>query len=173
MKNITKLFAIALVTLGTASTSFAQSVATATASTSAKIIVPISIEKTTDMNFGTVVPSAAAGNVVLGYNDDRTANLGVTLLNSSTAQKTAVFTVSGENNSSFNVTVPTAAIDLTGTGLSSGMTASSFVADCGASTSLSGTTKVIKVKATLNVPANAIAGTYSNASGLFVTVNYN
>ncbi|MBK7031659.1 MAG: DUF4402 domain-containing protein [Bacteroidales bacterium] len=31
----------------------------------------------------------------------------------------------------------------------------------------------IKVGATLNVSASQAAGTYTNASGLFVTVNYN
>ena len=53
------------------------------------------------------------------------------------------------------------------------MTASDFVSDAGASSTLVGTTKVVKVKATLNVPASALPGVYSNATGLFVTVNYN
>jgi hypothetical protein len=57
------------------------------------------------------------------------------------------------------------------------MTVSSFVCDGGASSTLTAGSATLKVKATLNVPANAAAGTYSNAlanaSALFVTVNYN
>jgi hypothetical protein len=82
-----------------------------------------------------------------------------------------VFTVTGEANSSFSITLPTNPIVMTGG--TAGTTVSGFQCEQGATTTLSGGTKVLNVKATLNVPANAIAGTYSNASDLFVTVNYN
>jgi hypothetical protein len=39
----------------------------ATASASAYIIVPISIEKTADMNFGNIVAPTADGTVILDY----------------------------------------------------------------------------------------------------------
>jgi hypothetical protein len=53
------------------------------------------------------------------------------------------------------------------------MTVSDFACDLGTTATLSSGISTLKVKATLNVPANAASGTYSNASGLAVTVNYN
>ncbi|MEI6061484.1 MAG: DUF4402 domain-containing protein [Bacteroidota bacterium] len=171
MKNITKVIALAIVALGISSTSFAQS--TATASTTATLVVPISIANNTNMNFGIVASSATLGTVDLNFADGRTAGGGASLpAGGGTNAKTAVFTVTGEGNSTFSISIPAAPITLTGS-VAGTMTVSDFVADLGASGTLSSGTKVIKVKAKLNVPANSVSGVYSNASDLFVTVNYN
>jgi hypothetical protein len=128
------------------------------------------------MHFGTVASSATAGTVVLDYADGRTVTGGASLPAGSVTQKTAVFAVTGQGNSSFAITVPSAPITLTGS-VAGTMTVSSFVCDGGAATTLITGSKTLKVKATLNVPANTVAGTYTNAlanaSALFVTVNYN
>lgn len=167
MKN--RIIAIAVIALGISASASAQS--TATASTTATLITPISIVKNTDLNFGTVAASATAGTVALDYANGRTAGGGVSLPAGSTAQTTAVFTVTGEGTNSFSIAVPTSAITLS-SGTAS-LTVDNFAADLGASSTLTAGSATIKVKATLNVPANAVAGTYTNASGLFVTVNYN
>lgn len=164
----TRIFAIAM--LAFSANSFAQS--TATASTTAELVTPISISKVTDMHFGTVAASATSGTVLLDYADGRTTTGGVTLPAGSTLQSTAEFDVTGEDNSSFSIALPSSPINLTGS-VSGTITASGFTADLGSSSNLSSGSKTVKVKATLNVPANSVAGTYSNASGLFVTVNYN
>ena len=153
---------------------YAQS--TAYASTTALLVVPIAITKTTDMHFGTVAASGTAGTVVLDYVNGRTATGGASLPAGSTSQSTAVFGVTGEGASSFAITIPSAPITLTGS-VAGTMTVGTFVCDAGASTLLVAGAKSLKVKATLNVPANTVAGTYVNALGnssaLFVTVNYN
>ena len=153
---------------------FAQS--TTYASTTAVLVTPISISKTTDMHFGTVASSATAGTVVLDYTDGRTATGGASLPAGSTLQTTSVFAVTGEGTSGFSITIPSAPITLTGS-VSGTMTVGSFVCDAGASTNLVAGSKTLKVKAILTVPANTVAGTYANAlansSALFVTVNYN
>ena len=163
-----KFLAIAMIALSTQSN--AQS--TATGSTTALLVTPISISKVTDMNFGTVASSASAGTVLLDYSDGRTTVGGTSLPAGSSAQTTAEFLVVGEGNSGFSIAVPSAPITLAGS-IAGSLTVSNFVADLGASSTLAAGEKTIKVKATLNVPANAVAGTYYNASGLFVTVNYN
>jgi hypothetical protein len=170
MKMKIKFFAIAILVIAFSAKSFAQS--TATASTTATLVIPISVAKATDMNFGTVAASATAGTVLLDYADGRTTTGGASLPSGSIAQSTAVFTVTGEGTSGFSIAIPSSAITLTGS-VSGTMTVDNFVADLGASSALVAGSKTIKVKATLNVPANAVAGTYSNANGLFVTVNYN
>jgi Domain of unknown function (DUF4402) len=174
MKMKNKMVAAAILLAGFVTNANAQS--TAYASTTAVLVTPLSIAKTTDMHFGTVASSATAGTVVLDYANGRTTTGGASLPAGSTLQTTAVFDVTGEGSSGFAIAIPSSPITLTGS-VSGTMTVSSFVCDAGASTTLSTGTKTIKVKATLNVPANTVAGTYSNAlanaSALFVTVNYN
>ena len=174
MKIKSNIFVAAILVAGAVTTANAQS--TAYATTTAVLVTPISISKTTDMHFGTVAASSTAGTVVLDYADGRTATGGASLPAGSTLQTTAVFGVTGEGNSSFSITIPSAPITLTGS-VSGTMTVGSFLCDAGGTTTLATGSKVLKVKATLNVPANTVAGTYSNAlansSALFVTVNYN
>ena len=174
MKMKTKFYAIAILMIGFSANSFAQS--TAYASTTAVLVTPISIAKTTDMHFGTVASSSTAGTVALDFVDGRTPTGGASLPAGSVLQKTAVFTVTGEGSSGFAITIPAAAITLTGS-IAGTMTVDNFVCDMGASTTLALGTKTLKVKAILNVPANTVAGVYTNnlgnASALFVTVNYN
>jgi len=124
------------------------------------------------MDLGTVAASATSGTVVLDYADGRTTTGGASLPAGSTLQKTAVFDVTGEGTSGFSITIPSSPITLTGS-VTGSMTVSNFLADLGATGTLVGGTKTIKVKATLNVGAGQAAGTYTNASDLFVTVNYN
>ena len=170
MKTIYKLIGSVLAMTGFMVGANAQS--TATASTTAILITPIAISKTTDMHFGTVAASGTSGTVILDYADGRTTTGGASLPSGSTLQKTAVFAVTGEGTSGFSISIPSSPITLTGS-VSGTMTVSSFLADLGASSSLVAGAKTVKVKATLNVGAGQAAGTYTNASDLFVTVNYN
>jgi Domain of unknown function (DUF4402) len=174
MKNIYQSLASIILLMGFAVNGHAQ--ATAYASTTAVLVTPISIAKTVDMHFGTIAASATPGTVQLDYADGRVATGGASLPAGSVTQTTAVFTVTGEASSSFSISIPPTFITLTGS-VAGTMTVDNFVCDAGATTTLSGGTKVLKVKAILNVPANTVAGTYSNnlgnASALFVTVNYN
>lgn len=170
----TRLLSLAALMLAFASNSSAQS--TAYGTTTAVLVTPLSISKTTDMHFGTVAASATDGTVVLDYANGRTATGGASLPAGSTTQTTAEFAVAGESNSGFAITIPSAPIVLTGS-VSGTMTVSDFVCDAGATSALVAGVKTLKVKATLNVPANTVAGTYEHAAldgtGLFVTVNYN
>lgn len=170
MKTIYKV--LGSVFLLSAFTAGVRAQSTATASTTAVLVTPISIAKTTDMHFGTVAASATAGTVVLDYADGRTTTGGASLPAGSTLQKTAVFDVTGEGTSGFSISIPGSPITLTGS-VSGSMTVSNFLCDLGASSTLVGGAKTLKVKATLNVGAGQPAGTYTNASDLFVTVNYN
>ena len=171
LKITVKIFALATLILGFASTSFAQSSATATAT--ATLLVPISIIKTADMNFGTVAASATAGTVALDYNNVTTVGGGVTKISGNPS--TASFTVTGERQKIFSISCPTT-ITL------AGPASSSLIVDhiqCNSgSTGTTGTLSdggslVLKVGGTLNVPANSVAGIYTNPTGLTVTVNYN
>jgi hypothetical protein len=170
MKTMTKVLGLTLLALAFATTSFAQ--VTATASTSATIITPIAITKDVDMNFGNIAVSPTlGGTVVLPTSGPRTKTGGVTLPVVTGTVTPASFTVTGEGNSTYSITLPSSAITLTSGAAS--MTVENFISSPSNTGQLSSGTQEIKVGATLNVGAAQAAGTYSNESGLFVTVNYN
>lgn len=166
MKSI-KILTLVLLAFGFSTATFAQS--TATASATATFLVPISIAKNADLNFGTLASSGTAGTAVLTTAGALSKTNGVTIV--SGTPTAAQFTVTGDSNKSFSVTRP-ASIVLTGS--VSGSLTLTLADDLGGATgTLVSGTKVIKVGGTLAVPANTVAGVYSNASGLSITVNYN
>ena len=171
MKNMKKVLVLAIVVLGFAASSFAQ--VTATASTTATILTPIAITKTVDMNFGNIAVSPTiAGTVVLPTSGVRTLTGGVTLPVVTGTVTAATFNVTGDGTSTYSITLPSAAITLNGVP-SGTMTVQNFVSNPSGTGTLTAGAQTIKVGATLNVGAAQAAGTYTNAAGLFVTVNYN
>jgi hypothetical protein len=168
MKKLTLLIALLLV--GISANAFAQ--ATATASTTATIIAPIAISKTVDMNFGNVAIDATAGTVVLATDNSRTRTGGVTLPTTVGTVTAASFHVTGSGSFTYSITLPAAPITLAGPTAS--VTVGTFVSDPTPTGTLTAGAQDVLVGATLNLPAGGVtAGTYSNAAGLTVTVNYN
>ena len=172
MKNIAKSLVIAAIAIVSANSSFAQ--ASATASASATIVTPISIAKVTDMNFGNVAVSATlAGTVILAPASTRTTGGagGVTLPAVTGTVAAASFTVSGQATYTYAISLP-ATKTLTSGG--NNMTVDNFTSTPSATGTLgAGGTQTLTVGATLNVAAGQAAGTYTNAAGVPVTVNYN
>ena len=170
MKNITKIFAIALVVLGFATTSFAQVSATATAT--GTIITPISITNAGNMNFGNVAVSATAGTVILAPASTRTITGGVTLPAVPGTVAAAHFAVTGTPNYTYAITLPSTATTVT-SGANT-MTVTAFTSNPGTTGTLSAAgTQTIDVGATLNIASNQAAGTYVSGTPFQVTVNYN
>lgn len=174
MKNMKNLLLIAIAILGFSAVSFAQT-QNATASTTASIVNPLTIAKTTDMNFGPVLAGSTGGKVILNFADGRSyTGTGVSGIagTGGSAPKSAVFTITGTGTSAYSIVIPIAPITMSGT--TTGLTVDAFLSDSGLTGNLAGGTMVIKIGATLNLPTGAIvAGTYTNASDLSVTVAYN
>ena len=172
MKNSFKVLVIAAIAIVSANSSFAQ--ASATAAASATIVTPITIVKVTDMNFGNVAVSATnPGTVILATTSSRTTGgTGVTLPAVTGTVAAANFTVSGQANYTYAITLPSS-ITITGPA-SATMTVNGFVSNPATTGTLSaGGTQTLLVGATLNVSAAQAAGVYTNATGVAVTVNYN
>lgn len=167
-----KLIVFAIVIFGFTAVSFGQAPANATASTTATIITPIAIEKTTDMNFGNVIAGTAIGTVQLSVNNTRTPLGGVTLPTATPGTiSAAVFSVSGLVGSTYSISLPSS-LNITSSGNT--MLVDGFVSTPTTTGLLGeGGTQVLTVGATLHVGVSQAAGTYTNASGLSVTVNYN
>jgi hypothetical protein len=160
------------VLFGYNSNTFAQS--SATGSATANIIVPIALVKNVDMNFGNAaVSSIAGGSIVLAPAGTRSASgVGVTLPTTAGTVAAASFTVSGAPSYTFAVTLPGSAL-ISGPGVAS-MTVNGFTSIPSATGSLSsGGTQVLRVGATINVAAAQAPGSYTNATAIPVTVNYN
>lgn len=175
MRKLTILLAAVLV-LGTSGMAMAlgENSSTATAQTSATVVTPILITKTSDLLFGKIVPGATEGTVVLAPSTDaRTVDGGTTLGNS--PGTAAAFTVTGQGSATYSITLPGSAITLSDSTTHS-MTADTFTSDPTPTGTLSiGGSGTLKVGGTLhvNTSGNNPAGTYTNASGLSVTVAYN
>jgi hypothetical protein len=154
--------------------------ATAQTSTTATVLLPITITKTLDHNFGKFMSGvgAAAGTVEVGTDNPQSVTGGVTTNAALGASaKAATFTVTGEPLSTYAITYP-AQTTLVGPGGSTPMTIGSFTeaVDAGTVVGRVGTftaagSQELTVGATLTVNANQAPGTY--AGTLDVEVNYN
>ena len=168
MKKLTILVALLLV-VGFSTNVFAQ--VTATASTTATIVTPIGITKTVDMNFGNVATNGAVGTVVLTPAGTRTSTGGVTLPAASGSPTAASFAVTGSGTYTYTITLPASPITLAGT--TAGVTVGTFVSNPASPGALTAGAQTVLVGATLNLPVSVVAGSYTNAASLTVTVNYN
>ncbi len=156
-----------LLVLGTLPT-FAQApTASASATASAKIYQPISIQKLTDLNFGAMIATPAAGSVVVSPAGARSASGGAVLA-SAAGVSAASFQVAGEPNTTFSVGLPSS-IQLTSG--SNSMTVSNFLTDSAAYLLDATGNHALSVGATLDMAANQAAGLYSGSFS--VTVAYN
>lgn len=177
MKKIIVLFAGLFIMSIAAQNVSAQFTATDDAETHAYIVTPISILKTADLNFGSIVPNTSNGTVVITPAGARTFTGGPTAyVGSSTIAPTAAsFTVTGEKSASFSIAITAPNFDLTHTNGTDKMTVSSIVTDPLTQSTLDGTTgtRVINVGATLSVDAGQEPGTYTNTNALEITVTYN
>ena len=168
MKKLIVLFAAVVLVAGLTSTVNAQ--VTGTATGSATIITPIAIANAGNMNFGNVAVSATAGTVVLSPASVRSLTGGVTLPAVTGTVSAAAFTVTGLGSSTYSIQLPTTYTITSG---ANNMTISSFTSNPSGTGTLSGGTQTINVGATLSVGASQAAGSYTNATGFPVIVNYN
>jgi len=139
----------------------------ATAMASAQIYQPISIQKPVDLNFGALIATRTAGQVLLGPDGSRQATGGV-LLASAAGVSSARFQVAGEPHATFSVSLP-ASVQITSGAhqmLVEGFSTGGATQLLDASGHLS-----LNVGATLGVEANQTPGTY--AGTFTVTVAYN
>ena len=173
MKKITLLTAIVMIAFTTAAV--AQSTATATAVTGAKVITPITITKVVDMNFGNLVATVAGGAIVLPTSGTRTGDAAILAgANQKGTVTAASFTVTGETNFTYAITLPPASFNVSdGAATAATMSVGTFVSSPSSTSTLTTGSETLIVGATITLAANQKAGAYTNTSGLAITVNYN
>lgn len=172
MKKITLLIAIVMIAFTT--NAVAQSTANATASTTATVIKPITITKTVDMNFGNLVSTVAGGAIVLPTSGARTGDAAILLGTQNGTVTAASFTVTGETDFTYAITLPAAPFDVSNTDTTPAtMAVGTFVSLPSATGTLTAGTQTLLVGATITLGAAQASGAYTNAAGLAVTVYYN
>ena len=141
-----------------------------TATATAVVATAIGIAKTVDMSFGTIGATTIAGTVVLGTDNSRSCT-NVDCLSGSPGAA-ASFDVIGDGSNTYSITLPSAAVPLTGPGPN--MDATAFVSLPATTGTLSSGAQTLLVGATLAVgtAATQTAGVYTSAA-FTVTVNYN
>jgi hypothetical protein len=166
MKNVVRFLTLAAVAALIPMGLMAQSDSQATANANAYILAPIVLTADTDLNFGDIVPSAAADTVEVATDGTLTAGAGVTHLG---GENRGMMFVTGEVGRTFAVTVNTGS----GT-LSNGTDTMAFdwSADCqGACTVAAAPGAPVYLGGILYVGVSQAAGAYT---GTFdVTVAYN
>ncbi|QXE89852.1 DUF4402 domain-containing protein [Geomonas subterranea] len=171
MKTLRKVVVMAGCTaLAWAAGSGVSQAATAQANTTATVVLPVTITKTVDLNFGRFMSGALGGTVVVSTGGAQSVTGGVTTTTAlgSTAAA-AAFTISGEPTSTYAVTFP-AQTNLTGPGAP--MTIGTFTtASSGTLNTFGAASEILSVGATLTVGASQASGTYSGT--MDVAVNYN
>lgn len=169
-----KLLFAAIVLSGAAFNANAQAVASATAT--ATIVTPISISKTTDLNFGNLSVSASAGGVVTlepSAAATRTASGGggVSLPAVTGPVAAALFEVTGQASFTYDITLPLSATVVNG---ANSMTVDNFTSSLGTTGTLDGAgTQSFYVGADITVAAGQAPGTYTTGTPFLVAVNYN
>ncbi len=98
---------------------------------------------------------------------------GVTLPATAGTVSAASFTVSGEGTYTYAITLPATDYTITHTIDASTMAVNTFTSTPTGTGALTAGSQTLDVGATLNVDAGQSAGTYTNATGFDVTVNYN
>ena len=132
-----------------------------------RIVAPIALSKTQDLDMGTVIPGASAGQVILNATTGALNTTGGVLYASATGQP-ASFSVTGAPNHAFNVSFTASTITLTGSAGSMNLSLASSLTN---PASFSGAgTATLGIGGTLAVGANQPEGDYT---GTFtVTVAY-
>ncbi|HRZ42583.1 MAG TPA: DUF4402 domain-containing protein [Bacteroidales bacterium] len=153
-------------------TIMAQNTANTTAQTSAYIVTPIAIQKTVDLNFGKIVPSTTAGTVVVTPAGARNFTGGAQVFLNDQTFAAAEFTVTGEANATYSITINNSSFTVTN-GANSMTVNTISTSPTPTGTLSAGGTQTLSVGATLNVDANQAAGQYSNTNSLQITVAYN
>lgn len=166
-KNLLLTVAVSVIALG--STSVLAAEATGTGKINAKIVAPVSVNETDELDFGTILsPTDSEKKVTIAPAGTRSSDDGGKILVGTNEGKAAKFTITGAENQSVTVSFSDSA---TLTGDSGGeMVVNNFKSEPSGTFQLDGTSKTLNVGADLTVGTKQTEGEYTGE--YTVTVNY-
>lgn len=129
----------------------------------------LSISKSNDVEFGSIIPSATLGSVTINPATGAVSHSNVTLLASSAIRRSATFIINGTPNHSVSIIFSASFIELSAPGVSEKL---KYTLNKNNLNSIGGDgTATLKVGGTLEVKGNQPPGNYNGTFS--VTVNYN
>jgi Mat/Ecp fimbriae major subunit len=172
------IFSVIVLAAATFSAYAAGPSATTTADAKIKVVTPLTLVKTVDLNFGSIAVGSAAATATLTPAATTNASISGdgTLLTSSETRTAALFTATGQASSNFAITVDqtvsVAADGFTATAMTL-TTSCSETGSAGAYTSAleTGASKTFYIGGSLAIAGGQTAGSYKGT--INVTVNYN
>ena len=133
-----------------------------------RIQIPIALSKTSDLDFGIIIPGGAAGTVTL-VPSTGVENFGGGVLYAAATGQPAIFAITGGANHTYNIAATPSPLTLNGS--LGGTLSLTLTTDLGASGTLNGTGNgTVKVGGTLSVGATQIEGNYTG--NFQMTVSY-
>ena len=171
-KKMKKLFAFGTLLFAFTAGTFAQ--VSEVAAASATIVSPISISNPVSMEFGNVAVSPTVpGTVVMDPAGVRTETGGVTLPAVTGTVRAASFDIGGTPGYAYSIAISPASATITSGGNTMTIDTWTSNPDWATGGTLDGTgAQTVFVGGTLNVAAAQASGTYTNATAITVTVNY-
>jgi hypothetical protein len=149
--------------LGLVATAADAAPVTATGTARARVLRQIVVTKTSDLDFGVIVPATSASTVVISTAGARTCGAGVTCTGSFAP---AAFTISGTSGVVATITGDNSVTLTNG----SGGTMTAALNRSAATVTLAATASTVQVGGTLSMAANQADGTYSGTFN--ITVDY-
>ncbi len=150
---------------------FSQASATSTITARVKVIEPIKITKSVDLDFGNVIGSFSTGTLTLDPDGIRTAN-GVQISNAVPGDVTAAEAIVTHNNNNYSISLPESFTLYNSENPEQFLVINQFTVNPSPNSGDEGS-DILKIGATLNLEANQLPGYYTNSAGFNVTVSYN
>lgn len=168
------LAVVAILAMASLAQAQSSASASATATATARIIHPITLCKTADLNFNGIASGSSAGTVVVANNNTASYSGGVSPLTGSSATPitAARFSVNGEPNLTYSISNSGNSVTMTSGSNSMVCTLAAPAAVSGTLGTLSSTGhQDFTVGGSLAVPANQASGTYVGSWTETVTYN--
>jgi hypothetical protein len=150
---------------------FSQASATSTVIARVRVVEPIKITKSVDLDFGNVIGSFSTGTLTLDPNGIRTVN-GVQISNAVPGDVTAAEAIVTHNNNNYSIALPESFTLFNSENPDQFLLINRFTIQPLPNAGDEGS-DILKIGATLNLEANQLPGYYTNSAGFNVTVSYN
>jgi len=150
---------------------FSQASATSTITARVRVVEPIKITKSMDLDFGNVIGSFTTGTLTLDPDGIRSVN-GVQISNAVPGDVTAAEAIVTHNNNNYSISLPESFTLYNSENPDQFLLINRFTVQPLPNSGDEGS-DILKIGATLNLEANQLPGYYTNSAGFNVTVSYN
>jgi hypothetical protein len=149
----------------------AQASASAVVNTVVRVVEPITIRKSLDLNFGNVLSGYNPGSLTLSPDGTRTAN-GLQISNAVQGEASPAQAIVTHGDHNYSITLPDSFTLYNQGNPNQTILINQFRVAPSINSEMEGA-DILKIGATLNLEANQVPGIYTNPSGFNVTVTYN